>query len=187
LKWRKVLNDIEKSKIDVKSIFTDSEIKDRHKDYLSLSDKAFDTKYRDKAFEPVELNDDGKTEKIQFNYYSDPFCPNYDMPLKTIKPRGTRSVKNYTYVNAKDETRIMCNVMEYIGAKSRVDNNSTPLISNWSVAEEIKRLKIINSIIDEEVEYVFHNPTCINTTTPFDVENSFIKYGKTKSGSILVL
>lgn len=183
MKPRKILNTPEISSIEVQPIFTDAEVLDRHKDYIALSDKDFDTKYKDKAFEPAILHDGSATDNVQYNYCSDPFCPNYGKPLKIIKARGARSIKNYNFVNAKGETRIMCNIMEYTGDSSRVDNDSTPLVSNWSVAEEIKRLKIINSIVNEKIEYVFHEPSCKQTSTPLDKSNSFMSYGKTSAGS----
>lgn len=183
MKSRKILDSIEKSNIEIIPVFSDKEVIERNDDYLKLSDKDFDEKYRERAFSPIHVNYKTYSEDVQYNYCTDPFCPNYGNPLEVIVPRGSRSVKNYMFANKKEAPVIRCNIMNHVGSKSRVDNNSSTLVSNWSIAEEIKRLITLNRVIDDDVEYVFHEPTCTDSSTPFDKQNGFIKYGKTNAGS----
>lgn len=50
----------------------------------------------------------------------------------------------------------------------------TPLISNWSVADEIKRLIAINSVVPIDEEYDFHKDGCsFKNTTPFTEPKNF--------------
>jgi transposase-like protein len=164
--------------------FSKDEIIEKDIDYLKVSDKKFDSKYKDYAFKPVEINIDNNDYKIQYNFCIDTFCPNFGKPIKLLKKRGTRSVRNYTFIGAKIASPcIQCNIMEYVKSKVRIPYNSSILISNWSVAEEIKRLKRLSSIKDKEYEYNFHKNTCTSSTTPFDANNDFLKYGINKSGS----
>lgn len=172
------------SKIIIEPLFTDAEITTRHDDYLALSDKAFDEQYRERAFVPISINYGTHKEEIQYNFCTDTFCPNYHQSLEIITPRASRSVKNYVFVNPKNEASIiMCNVMKYVGSAHRENNNTSTLHSNWSIAEEIKRLTVLNEVVPEIIEYKFHNTTCSLTTTPFDKSNTFIMFGKTSAGS----
>jgi len=183
LKARKILDNIKTANINISPLFDESEIIDRHDDYSKCTNKNYDTKYREHAFNPVTIEYDGRKELIQYNYCSDPFCPNYAEPLEMLISRKSRSVKNYMFVGSKDSSLIRCNIMKHVGLNSRVDNNSSTLMSNWSIAEEIKRLVVLNRVVDEQVEYVFHEETCNEISTPFEKVNSFIKYGKTPAGS----
>jgi hypothetical protein len=184
MKSRKVLNNKKESVIVVEPIFSESELKSRHDDYINQSDKDFDNTYKEKAFEPVRINFKTHTDEVQYNYCPDTFCPNYAQPVEVLVSRGTKSVKNYIFIGSKEESNIACNVMKYVGSPKRVNNNYTTLYSNWSIGEEIKRLSIINSVINEKVEYQFHEPLCTSTSTPFEKDNSFVRYGKTNAGSI---
>jgi len=57
-------------------------------------------------------------------------------------------------------------------------------VSNWSVAEEIKRLVQINSVKDIEPDYQFHKDDCNdNISTPFNEPKQFYKRGKSRGKS----
>ena len=57
-------------------------------------------------------------------------------------------------------------------------------VSNWSVAEEIKRLVRIDTIKDMEPDYQFLKENCDNgDATPFREPNLFYKQGKSKVGA----
>lgn len=184
MKPRKILNNNTLSKIQVNPIFNATELVDRDKDYAVLTDKDFDSKYKERVYQSVMIDYGSNYEEIQYNFCSDTFCPNYAEELEIIKPRGARSIKNYKFIGSKDESKITCNIMNNVGASTSIFNNHSTLHSNWSIAEEIKRLSILNSVVDEEVEYHFHDTVCPDTSTPFDDVNSFVKFGKTKAGSI---
>ena len=54
-------------------------------------------------------------------------------------------------------------------------STSSPL-SNWSIAEEIKRLIDINTVIPIEPEYTFHKEDCVSSqANPFDNPIAFYK------------
>jgi len=174
------------SPIKVIPIFNESEIESRHKEYENLSLKLFDSVFKDYSFKPVIIDYGSHTETIQYNYCYDTFCPNFGMPLKLIKPRGTRSIRNYvnTSVSRAMIPGLTCNIMEYVGATKRVSGNTFTLFSNWSIAEEIKRLETLSLTRPVKKKYTFHNIGCLNTSIPTDKDKSFVRYGKTKSGSI---
>ncbi len=183
MKSRKTLDNIMYTDIVVTPLFDDNEIQKRHNDYINLSNKAFDEEYRERAFTPVIINYGNKEEFIQYNFCSDPFCPNYAEPLEILIPRGFRSIKNYMFKESKETPMIRCNIMKHLGANTHVDNNYSTLMSNWSIAEEIKRLEVLNRVVDEQVDYIFHETNCTETLTPFDKNSTFVKYGKTSAGS----
>jgi transposase-like protein len=183
MKARKILDSIEKSKIEITPVFTNKEVTERHDDYKKMSDRNFDENYREKAFCPIHIGYQSFSEDIQYNYCTDPYCPNFGEPLEIIIPRSSRSVKNYMFTNKKEAPLIRCNIMNYVGSKTRVDNNSSTLISNWSLAEEIKRLTTLNSVINDDTEYTFHESICTDISSPFDKQNCFIKYVKTGAGA----
>lgn len=62
--------------------------------------------------------------------------------------------------------------------------NTTDVISNWSLAEEIKRLIRINTVIPVQKDYVFHRDSCTEADkTPFANKTFFYCRGKSTSNS----
>ena len=183
MKKRRELIPISESSIEVIPPFPDAEVEWRHGEYTILSNKKFDFESKDKIFEPIIMKEGAKEVGIQYNFCSDTFCPNYGEPYRTIKPRGKIGVKNYSLANSKEETVINCSYVDSVNENVIITGNSTILLSNWSIAQEIKRLKVINSVRKVQEEYVFHKDDCLATTTPFENENSFYKRGTNKAGS----
>lgn len=80
------------------------------------------------------------------------------------------------------EPRIKCNSIKDKSILRESLENATHTISNWSVAEEVKRLITINSIVPIEPEYNFHKEYCPHgDKNPFDNKELF--YNRDKSGS----
>lgn len=175
---------ISESSIQISDIFDEVEILNRHTEYESISDKDFDSTRKDYAFKPVSMIEDGNITTIQYNYCYDTFCPNHGEPLSMIKFRGARSQKNYSYGSSKSEASIRCNLSEYFGSPKSILNNTTMLLSNLSVAEEIKRLKTLSSVKTITYEYTFHDSGCPNLNdTPKNNSGAIVKFGKTSAGS----
>lgn len=64
-------------------------------------------------------------------------------------------------------------------------SSSTPFfLSNWSIAEEIKRLTTHDRVQDWEPKYEFHRETCTkHDKTPFATPNHFYRRGKSSGKS----
>ncbi|HEY5563533.1 MAG TPA: insertion element protein [Clostridiaceae bacterium] len=78
----------------------------------------------------------------------------------------------------------MCNSVPDDRIYGESIGNSTDTISNWSVAEEVKRLITINSVVPLEPEYIFHKEGCSSIDkTPITDEKSFSKRGKSSTNS----
>lgn len=76
-------------------------------------------------------------------------------------------------------TRIKCNEIPEDMSYGVVLGNRTETVSNWSVAEEIKRLITINTVVPFEKEYNFHRPDCAaEGQTPFTHRTGFYNRGK---------
>lgn len=155
------------------------------KEYPILSDDDFRKKYRKLVFTPSILKINGDIYEIQFNYWCNTFCKWYGMPQKKydeIKSKPSR----YKLGGAEQNQTvpIVCNNIPQGNSFGGVLGNKTDTISNWSVAEEIRRLITINIVIPITKEYEFHKEGCANTTTsPFDNPELFYKRGKSSSNS----
>lgn len=164
----------------------DTIIDERNKEYDALSDIKFKKKYRKFLFYPAYINFNNNKFEIQYNFCNSTFCKWYAMPQKKyvdIKNKPSR----YKLVSARsnsDDTGIACNDIPAATAFGVVLNNNTSTISNWSVAEEIKRLVTINSVIDVNPEYKFHKEGCIySDKTTFLNSEFFIKKGTSSTRS----
>ena len=63
-------------------------------------------------------------------------------------------------------------------------NCITESVSNWSIAEEIKRLITINTVVDKKEKYIFHKDGCLNfDKNPFDSREAFYSRGKSTGNS----
>ena len=71
-----------------------------------------------------------------------------------------------------------------MGTTIRTTNNHSSLFSNWSIAEEIKRLKAQELIGPVTKIYQFHKQGCSCNDTPDENSNAFVKNGIAKSGAI---
>lgn len=170
--------------VEISEPITPDELLDRHLQYPLLSPRHFARKFN-KLYEPVSLSYDSKRYDIQFNYCTNPFCLWFGQPQKrfeNIKNKPSRYKLSSKGKGKRDV--IVCNpIHEKHSAKTTHNCTVTPL-SNWSVAEEIKRLVTMDVVTDIEPEYAFHKEDCINETlTPFGHSKHFYRRGKSSGGS----
>jgi transposase-like protein len=160
------------------------ELLDRHLSYPILSPRHFAQRYN-KLYEPVEFSFKGKAYKIQLNYCANPYCLWFGQPqerFEHIKNKPSRYKLTSKGRNRTDS--IVCNPNhESHPDKKSLKCTITP-ISNWSVAEEIKRLATMDIVKDIEPDYVFHNGDCVNGGyTPFSNSKDFYRRGTSSGGS----
>ncbi|MEK5444433.1 insertion element protein [Fredinandcohnia sp. FSL W7-1320] len=154
----------------------------REMDYPSIPDNRFATKFRNALFEPVVVKYKDREYKIQMNSCINPYCKNYGLPQKQYDVKG--KPKRYKSVQAKlgTQSRLVCNPDPVKPAFGAVLGCGTNSMSNWSIAEEIKRLAMVNSVLPIEPEYQFHKEGCDNQDlTPFTQKEAFRRCGKSSS------
>jgi transposase-like protein len=160
------------------------ELLERHLDYPMLSPRHFSQKYN-KLFEPVEFMFNGQIHKIQFNYCINPYCLWFGQPQKRfeeIKNKPSRYKLSSKGKGKRDV--IVCNPNREPHPDKKTHNCTVTPVSNWSVAEEIKRLATMDIVKDIEPNYVFHNEGCVNEDfTPFDQKKLFYRRGTSSGGS----
>ncbi len=168
------------------SPFSHELIKQRDKEYFEKSNIDFQKDYRDYLYAPTLLEIGKEKYYIQLNYCNNTFCKWYGLSqvvytgLKYKPSRYTlKQTTNSAIPNSEPKPRILCNPVPDNGVFGESLGNSTDTISNWSVAEEIKRLITINSVVPLEPHYIFHKEGCSNLDkTPSNDEKSFYKRGK---------
>ncbi len=153
----------ENSDIHVVPLFSEEEIEARHKDYETLTAKKFDYNFRFKAFEVVELIYFGEIRKIQYNFCINPFCPNFGSLQERTKGEG-RSYSRYIFIATKKSrlekpndtniSSIKCS-LKFSDSEITYEHQSL-LMSNWSIAFEIRRLAAINMVQPAIYDYTFH-------------------------------
>ncbi|OZM56694.1 insertion element protein [Lottiidibacillus patelloidae] len=167
--------------VDVLSPLSMSEIGERNKDYNVLTPKQFGTKYKDLLFAPTEFTWDGFTYQIQYNHCANPYCKYHSQPQVKYPTKGKPT--RYKLSGISTHKSIKCNP-DPTGTAGGVLGCYTSTLSNWSVAQEIQRLVRINSVQDNEPNYVFHKAGCIaEVSTPFTEPESFYKQGKGRLGT----
>lgn len=166
--------------------FNPEVLQQRNIDYATLSDIKFGKKYRSYLYAPAYLEKDDNRIEIQFNKCSNPFCGRYGQSQKkyeNIKSKPSR----YKIGNNPSGNRvplIVCNTIQGEECTDAVINHTTTTLSNWSIAEEIKRLIRINRVVPIEIDYKFHKCDCENKeSTPFTNSKDFYKRGKSTSNS----
>ncbi|MGD6994761.1 transposase [Sutcliffiella horikoshii] len=161
---------------------TEKDLDDRKVQYDLLTPKQFATRYNDSLFKPIVFGLNGGSHTIQYNYCINPFCCNIGMgQQKFVEVKGKPSRYKITG-SSKDHKGLYCNDNP-VGKGVSQNCKVTPL-SNWSVAEEVKRLVEMGSIVDIEPDYQFHKECCsTKDATPFKDAKLFYKRGKSKAKS----
>lgn len=181
-KLKKLINSTE-SNVTVIYPLTDEEIHNRQIDYPILGEVEFAKKYRDLLFREVEIIVGSKSIKIQSNFCTNPFCKWFGLPqhkFNDIKNKPSR----YKLVGEKILKRINCNEVLTKDTDGIVINNYITPLSNWSLANEIKRLIDINTVLPIEPKYSFHKDGCDSyEVNPIDNPRAFYKRGKSTSNS----
>ena len=163
--------------IAVECPITDEEVESRDINYPLLSPVKFAKLYRDLVFRPVKITINNIDYLIQVNYCDNPCCQWFgEVQERFIQAPN----KPYKYKLGGTETSkyIQCNTPIINVRDGIVINKHSICYSNWGLAEEIKRLKIINSVKDIEPIYQFHHADCSNNlSTPLDISKSFYHKG----------
>lgn len=153
-------------------------------DYATLSNQELAKKYRSVLFRQSGIVEQAQESPIQLNFCDNPFCDHYGKEQKRFVDIKNKPSRYKLAGSLKSGKQLRCN--DTIGpdfTDMGLDCSIEP-ISNWAVAEELKRLKVINAIADTKQEYVFHRDTCENSTlTPFSDPASFYRRGKSSSNS----
>ena len=177
------LTPIDESIVEVTCPVSDSELINRISDYPNLSFVQFSKKYRGPLYTGVTLNIGGEKFDIQTNFCTNPFCRWFGLPQFKYTDIFNRPSR-YGLTGTHPSQTINCkhvNVIEPIGVTFSRDYLSP--MSNWSVAQEIKRLIDVNSISPMKSNYQYHREECADAAdTPFN-SDTFWKRGKSTSNS----
>lgn len=132
-----------------------------------MSNTKFNAKHRvilrHDAFTPIAFTLKGQKYSIQFNHCTNPFCRWYGDDQSELRRINVRGKRRYKYkLNGQPfidgDRRIVCNEDSLTPGAS--GGCGTRPISTWSVAEEIKRLVTLNTVLDLEPDYKFHKEVC---------------------------
>ncbi|WP_138417530.1 insertion element protein [Aquibacillus sediminis] len=171
--------------LNVQMPIASNEIVERTRDYPLLTPMRFSRKYNSLTFNPVKITYNNEDHEIQMNYCDNPFCKWHGKPQVRYDDVKYKPSRYKLVGNAERKNQaIVCNpdpLRPHIGMTL---NCNTKPYSNWSIAEEIKRLAMIDRVEDWVPEYNFHRDSCtISHTTPFTDKVSFRKRGKSKGKS----
>lgn len=171
--------------VDIQCPVTDEEFQERQKTYNKLPPNRFATKFRSSLFQPVKIKFKGKDLDIQVNACANPYCKNFGLPQKRYNVKSKPSRYKLEQISKTEySSRIKCNPdydNPHIGVTLDCANTA---LSNWAVAEEIKRLAIVNSVVPMEPEYQFHREDCEQQDyTPFNHRDGFRSRGKSTGNS----
>jgi transposase-like protein len=171
--------------VEVESPISLAELIEREKNYPVMFPKEFAKKYRELLFKSITFHVDGQTYNIQFNRCTNPFCKWFGETQKEYsevkyKPSRYRLEGSKKYGSQS----IRCYPDPTGSTIGTTWNCTCTPYSNWSVAEEISRLAIIDRVKDVEKEYNFHREECSNQElTPFENPKGFYKRGKSTGNS----
>lgn len=171
--------------IEIQRPISDSEIHSRQADYPLLAPVDFAKKYRDVLFRTVSLGYEGEYHNIQMNRCDNPYCKWFGLEqhrFESAKGKPSR----YRLSGAKGGTShaIVCNPDPTTTIGKMTWKCTTNALSNWSIAEEIKRLATHDRVQDWEPEYEFHRGSCLkHDITPFATPNHFYRRGKSSGKS----
>lgn len=172
--------------VEVECPIIDDELLDRQLQYPLLSPIKFAKRYQDMLFKPNHFSWKGQYYEVQYNHCTNPFCESFGLPQErftTIKNKPYR----YKLTGSKNNRakKIHCNP---IPVPSKLPKTSlgceTYTLSNWSVAEEIKRLVELQTVEEINPEYVFHHEGCPKEQlNPIEQPKDFYKRGKSTGNS----
>lgn len=173
-------------KVVVKCPVNDNELLDRQLQYPLLTPMKFAKRYHHHLYEPVFFTFDGHEFQIQYNHCTNPFCESFGLSQERFEKV---KYKPYRYkLNGANNRRmktIMCNDLPIVTKLPKATLScTTNTFSNWAVAEELKRLIELQTVVEIEPKYNFHKDGCkYNGTTPFTEKSYFYKRGKSTSNS----
>lgn len=164
----------------------EEELKSREIDYPMIGDIDFAKKYRGMLFRTVNITVNGTKHKIQMNFCTNHYCKWFNQQQMRFDKVRNKPFR-YKLVGGKNyDKRIFCNPDPTGNTDGTTFNCQSTTLSNWSIAEEIKRLSINDTVSDllDTNDYKFHKEDCPNIElTPFIASNEFYKRGKSSSKS----
>ncbi len=189
-KHKRMLN-ADESVVEVIPPVTEDEILDRRKHYAVLAPKKFAKRYQDMLFRPVTFSYQNVLHSIQYNFCGNPFCESFGQPQERYENQKYKPSRYKLFGKGGNENsfdnvkKIACNpVNESIHFSKTTHNCRSAIYSNWSIAEEIKRLINLQTLTKPTIHYHFHKEGCLHSdTTPQKEKHLFYKRGKSKSNS----
>jgi hypothetical protein len=174
--------------IEVHPPFNQEVVENRHKEYHTLSNIDFRKNYRGYIYEHSAMLLKNEEIQFQFNKCYNPFCKWYGLPQKKYENVKSKPSRYRLVSRAKDNgivfASFQCNDLSDTDYNGTTFNHTNEPISNWSVAEEIKRLIQINTVTPVEAQYSFHKDGCsCNEFTPLSSPKHFYRKGKSSSNS----
>lgn len=176
----------DKDIVEIECPVNDDEVLDRQLHYPLLSPMKFAKRYHDMLFQPTHFTWNGHKYDVQYNQCTNPFCESFGLPQERFTTVKNKPYRYKLHGSKKRRTKsIFCNP---IPIPTKIPKTSlgcsTYTLSNWSIAEEIKRLIELQTVEEIIPEYVFHKDGCSNEfMTPFDQPKSFYKRGKSTGNS----
>lgn len=181
-KLKRLAND-EDNLVIIENPISEEEIQNRNNDYPLLSSSRFAKKYSSLLFKPINITYKNKTYEIQYNTCSNPFCDNYGKNQFQYDKIPNKPNRYKLSGGGISDKVINCNNIPESNKNKTLDYYTT-VYSNWSIAEEIKRLITINSVVDYNLEYKFHKDNCINSEYTHINNKSMFRYkGESSSKS----
>jgi transposase-like protein len=169
------------SPVKVIPLFELAELESLRQQYLTMSPDDFAWNYVDIWAKAVAIVYEGKSQEIQMNFCTNPFCGWFGMPqerFESIRSKPSR----YKLTGPSYKKNIECNQDKECGRK--IQHDFTQVYSNWAIADEIARLARHDRIKDRDPEYVFHKDKCVmEGATPFEQPEVFYRYGENKAKS----
>ncbi|MFZ3578753.1 transposase [Virgibacillus sp. DJP39] len=159
------------------------ELLNRHLQYPLLKPLKFGKSFGN-PYIPVELEYKGIPHYIHFNHCVNPFCDWFGETQK--KYEHIKHKPNRYRLSSQGKHRgdaIVCNPEPEKSSKNKSHKCSVTAVSNWSVAEEIKRLATLDQVKDIKPEYQFHKEGCTIDANPFKQSKEFYRRGKSSGGS----
>lgn len=134
------------------------ELKARNADYPTLGNIDFAKKYRGMLFRAVSLTKRGIKHQIQMNFCTNHYCKWFNkqqIRFDKVKSKPFR----YKLIGGKDYSKnIICNPDPTGNIDKATLNCYSTTLSNWSIAEEIQRLSVndtVKNMLDND-DYKFH-------------------------------
>ncbi|MEG1871184.1 MAG: hypothetical protein RR192_04225 [Peptostreptococcaceae bacterium] len=127
--------------------YSEETLRQMDEDYNVLSPASFSKKYRYLVFSPSFISENYDSTELQLNYCTNPFCSSFGLEQeKYIHIKGKPSRYKLVAIINSSARNIFCNTIAMNNCDGIGMNCYTDTISNWSVAEEIKRLRIIKKL-----------------------------------------
>jgi hypothetical protein len=168
--------------VEIEVPVTEDELRERKELYEKLPPNRFATKFRDTLFRPVNVRLKGKDFVIQMNSCINPYCSNLGLPQMKYDVKG--KPQRYKLDSNSQQSRLYCNPAPIESKRNNILSCINVTVSNWAIAEEIKRLEEINSVVPMETVYQFHREDCKHQElTPFNQRKAFRSRGVSTSNS----